>query len=497
MSARAENPEPGMTEHPFWRSLDMPANDEWVAAARTSPTLARILFQATLDRPPHDVDQPGEWTRVFLARPAWDRIAARLRAAGSGEPGLAGAGYIIWARLASSLAAYSRWCRPEDAFWLTLVTRPEDAVTPIHPAQVPIGTLSGPERCRLITGWLLAWRSLETSGANTAVETNGPFPPLPVDMDAGRFLEALYSLEPMVDWPALLAEVPAAVDHGGRAYADPCHRYLPLLIAWASAAGLKRIARTPGPAIDDNRATAPPGSIAAAAERVAEIEERLHAAIGEFSAGAGHEINNPMGAILGQAQWLLQEEADPRRRHALTKITDQVARVRRMIRDLRLIGRPSGPRRSAVDLARCVTQGAAAAAKFSTGASLAIDPIPSILLDGCSEEISRLFEEIIRNALEAAGATGHVAVTVDLPDDRWVRVTVTDSGVGFSSEARRHAFTPFHSGRSAGRGLGMGLAVARRIAVDHGGQLHLGVGRPTRVRIMLPGATAALRRAAA
>ncbi|MFO0946103.1 MAG: HAMP domain-containing sensor histidine kinase [Planctomycetota bacterium] len=233
--------------------------------------------------------------------------------------------------------------------------------------------------------------------------------------------------------------------------------------------------------------------------RIRETEAKFREAIAEFSAGAGHEINNPLGAILGQAQWLLQGESDPKRRHSLQKITEQVARIRRMIRDLRLIGRPIGPKRSPVLLAPILEHAVAQAAKRSEGATLHFrDNDLAVQVLGDADELSRMFEEIFVNGLEAAGTEGQVTVRVSLgmtpptrnkaarPAIPAVLIETIDSGPGFSRDDLRLAWTPFYSGRSAGRGLGMGMPVADRIAHDHDGSIHVDRGLPTRVRIILP-----------
>lgn len=74
-------------------------------------------------------------------------------------------------------------------------------------------------------------------------------------------------------------------------------------------------------------------------ERVIEISKLE--ALGEFAAGAGHEINNPVATIAGRAQLLLASEVDSERRHALEIIGGQALRIRDMIGDVMLFARPT------------------------------------------------------------------------------------------------------------------------------------------------------------
>src|SRR5882724_7696375 len=81
--------------------------------------------------------------------------------------------------------------------------------------------------------------------------------------------------------------------------------------------------------------------------QLAELKLR---ALAEFAAGAGHEINNPVGTVVGYVQQLLAGETDPDRRHALATIGAQAYRIRDMIGDVMLFARPPQPRREQLDL---------------------------------------------------------------------------------------------------------------------------------------------------
>ena len=74
------------------------------------------------------------------------------------------------------------------------------------------------------------------------------------------------------------------------------------------------------------------------------LEAAKAEALAEFAAGAGHEINNPLATIAGRVQILLRDETDANRRQDLATIGAQALRVRDMIGDLMLFGRPPAPR---------------------------------------------------------------------------------------------------------------------------------------------------------
>src|SRR5262249_52488588 len=97
---------------------------------------------------------------------------------------------------------------------------------------------------------------------------------------------------------------------------------------------------------------------------------------------------------------------------------------------------------------------------------------------------------LVRNALEAVPPHGWVRVLLELPPGgERVQVAVEDSGPGPTPEQRPHLFDPFYSGRSAGRGRGLGLPIAWRLARQHGGDVPLEPphpDRPTRFVLVLP-----------
>lgn len=226
-----------------------------------------------------------------------------------------------------------------------------------------------------------------------------------------------------------------------------------------------------------------------------EMDERIRGMIAEFSAGAGHEINNPLGAIAGKVQWLLPGEIDPQRRQALKKIADQVTRIGNMIRDLHFIGKAVRSPQSDVSLAQILNDAVVQAAKRTKNnetvevGRVTLSPCDeSLRLRGNRADLARMIAELIVNGVKAAGPSGTVCIEAGVipADNSRVSIRVTDSGPGFAPADIRHAFDPFYSGRSAGRGLGMGLPVAARVASEHAGIIEFSPTRPTTVTVTLP-----------
>jgi signal transduction histidine kinase len=221
----------------------------------------------------------------------------------------------------------------------------------------------------------------------------------------------------------------------------------------------------------------------------AEVDARYWSAVAEFGAGAGHTINNPLGAIAGLAERLLVGEAAPDRRESLHKIRMQVDRIHRMIRDLHLLGRAVKPPTAAASLAEGVRQGVSKAlARFADQptARCTIHEISfNVVVPLATADLVRLVEELVANAVDAAGPGGFVEVRC-APSVGAVDVQIIDSGRGFAAADLANAFSPFYAGRTAGRGLGMGLPVCRRIAERIDGRIVIAGRRPTTVIARLP-----------
>jgi signal transduction histidine kinase len=203
------------------------------------------------------------------------------------------------------------------------------------------------------------------------------------------------------------------------------------------------------------------------------LEHQKLEAMAELAAGAGHEINNPLAIIAGRAQLLLKDEIDPERRRELAVINAQVKRAYEMIADMRLFARPPTPEYQSFDLVplvdRAIEELAPLAAERATSIVRAgRHGTVAVLAD--PTQLSVLLHALLRNALEAVGHGGHVAVTLDC-DDTTVTIRVSDDGPGIEPEHRQHIFDPFFSARQAGRGLGMGLSKCWRIVTLHGGQI--------------------------
>ena len=205
-----------------------------------------------------------------------------------------------------------------------------------------------------------------------------------------------------------------------------------------------------------------------------QLEQAKLNAMKELAYGASHEINNPLANISARAQALLRDETDPDRRRTLQAIDAQALRAHEMISDLMLFARP--PQLQTVDCdVRELVDDVVAKGRVAAGdVEIEITPPaagPPVIAQVDPAQLAVAIDALIRNAMEALGPSGRVAVNVHRCGKAGVRITVTDNGPGIAPEVRDHLFDPFYSGREAGRGLGFGLSKCWRIVQEHGGAI--------------------------
>ena len=218
------------------------------------------------------------------------------------------------------------------------------------------------------------------------------------------------------------------------------------------------------------------------------FDERLHksklGALKQLAYGLSHEINNPLANISTRAQQLQRGEEDPTRQAVLQRIVDQVYRAHEMIADLMFYANPPAPQTSVVDLNTVVLQVAEGFREEAQRQAIRLEvdtfgegmmESAEIKVDGVM--IGEAVRALVRNSIDAIGCEGTIVVSIVRQQDRWL-IHIADSGPGLSDHAREHAFDPYFSGREAGRGLGLGLCRAYRIAKLHCGEVTL-AGGPT------------------
>jgi two-component system, NtrC family, nitrogen regulation sensor histidine kinase NtrY len=219
------------------------------------------------------------------------------------------------------------------------------------------------------------------------------------------------------------------------------------------------------------------------------------AAWAEMARQVAHEVKNPLTPIQLSAEHLRRVYKDPgvdfdSTLAACTEtILKQVRTLRGIVTEFSAFARPPDSGLAPEDLtavARSVLAPYRAHLRETVALTLdAPDDLPRVRMD--RRLVERALVNVVENALQAVQDEGSVAVRLWAEPDR-ARVTaeVEDSGPGLTPEARERAFEPFFSTKTDGSGLG--LALVKKIAEDHGGGVAIESrpGAGTRVSIWLP-----------
>jgi signal transduction histidine kinase len=214
------------------------------------------------------------------------------------------------------------------------------------------------------------------------------------------------------------------------------------------------------------------------------------AAIGELAAGVAHEVNNPLTAVLGFSELLLEELAPDDPRHTdVTIIREHAMRARSIVRALSDFARPSSPEMVATDLPELIGHTLNLIRHQLDRAGVVIveshGELPLIELD--PHAIQQVLLNVLTNALQAMPHGGRLGVETTRSGSDAV-VTIADQGVGMDETVAAQAFLPFFSASQRPGSSGLGLPASLGLVESHGGTIRLAskVGVGTTVEIRLP-----------
>jgi two-component system, NtrC family, sensor kinase len=208
---------------------------------------------------------------------------------------------------------------------------------------------------------------------------------------------------------------------------------------------------------------------------VASLKEQQHrllhserlASVGRLAAGVAHEINNPLGVILGYTRLLRKQAVGPLAAD-LAVVEEEVLRCQEIVEGLLDFSRPVQAGTQPVDLRALCDDVVARLAEASSTPGVTVTVAGQGGTTGTASKLRQVLLNLIKNAIEAAAPVGRVDIQVDETHE-FSRATVRDSGPGLDAEARDRLFEPFFTNKP--RGTGLGLAVSQAIAHAHGGEI--------------------------
>ncbi|HVA71956.1 MAG TPA: HAMP domain-containing sensor histidine kinase [Candidatus Limnocylindrales bacterium] len=221
------------------------------------------------------------------------------------------------------------------------------------------------------------------------------------------------------------------------------------------------------------------------------VQAEKLASLGQLAAGAAHEINNPLTAILGYADMIQSDTAATEHSRTLgMKIREQARRTKVLVTNLLSFARQVPAEKQLLDLKSVLTSAIELRQLDLRDKKIRIEvDNPAVIpaVRGDPNQLLQVFYNLISNAVDAMETVGGGVLTVRMRTERGsVVLDFSDTGPGLRDPER--VFDPFYTTKPVGKGTGLGLSICYGIVQEHGGQI-FGFNRPEggcTLRVVLP-----------
>jgi signal transduction histidine kinase len=230
-----------------------------------------------------------------------------------------------------------------------------------------------------------------------------------------------------------------------------------------------------------------------AEEKKQKLQEQLRhadrlATIGQLAAGIAHELNNPLGDILGFAQLASNHQDLPEQTYQdLYRIVKSTLYAREVIKKILLFSRQSVPHEGKVNLNSLIKEWVDfftfRCKKSGIEMEVQMDQdLPDI--EGDSSQINQVIVNLVVNAIHAMPDGGRLTIST-AGENEGISLEVKDTGIGIEEDLQDKVFLPFFTTKDVDQGTGLGLSVVYGIVQEHGGVITLSscVGEGTSFKI--------------
>ncbi len=231
-------------------------------------------------------------------------------------------------------------------------------------------------------------------------------------------------------------------------------------------------------------------------EHKSKLQEQLRhadrlATIGQLAAGVAHELNEPLGSILGFAQLAKKGMNKPDQAMGdLDKIEKNALHAREIVRKLLLFARQVPTRKTMVNLNKTITEAVSFFESRCERSRIEIEleldeNLPKIEADPA--QMNQVIINLVVNAIYAMPTGGKLSVSSSF-DDSIIKLVVDDNGCGMNEDVRSRLFIPFFTTKDIHHGTGLGLSVVHGIVISHNGVIKVEsqIGCGAKFTICLP-----------
>jgi signal transduction histidine kinase len=204
------------------------------------------------------------------------------------------------------------------------------------------------------------------------------------------------------------------------------------------------------------------------------VQSEKLASLGQLAAGAAHEINNPLTAILGYSDLLIEENPAQTRAHSLgEKIREQARRTKDLVTNLLSFARQVPVEKQLLDLNTVLTGAVQLRNLDLREKNIRIElesrsVLPAVR--GDPNQLLQVFYHLISNAVDAMETNGGGVLLIrSLREKGTVVVEVSDTGPGMKDPDK--VFDPFYTTKPVGKGTGLGLSICYGVMQEHGGRI--------------------------
>ena len=222
-------------------------------------------------------------------------------------------------------------------------------------------------------------------------------------------------------------------------------------------------------------------------------QKEKFASMGQMMAGAAHELNNPLTAILGVSDLLRERATDEATRRQVEIVLQQARRAAGIVQNLLAFARPPALGRTTVRLDELIQRALQLQQASLRQKNITVDfqppaSLPTIV--GDPKLLTQVFLNLITNAEQAISSVrDHGALKISLEcSEGNLTATFADDGPGISPENAGKLFDPFFTTKRPGGGSGLGLTISLAVAKEHGGRIEVQTSSPggATFRVVLP-----------